>query len=294
MHISLVEPAGKDAWTTGQIFVPLDTARYVVISDIDDTIMRTGVASKLKMLWRLFFQNAESREALPGAAIFCRALHEGLSGKDWNPMLYVSRGPWTIYEMLELFFNIHNIPVGPILFLREWGLTLQRPFPPRARDHKLRLIRNMLSLYKGYPFVLIGDSGQHDPEIYARIVRENPDRVKAIYIRNVNRDPARRLSIEKLAKEVMEAGSSLLLAEDSFAMARHAAAHHLISSKALGEILQELESREEKPTLARPRKIGSSSAGLNQASAKELKEVLEKQAIEGSHGVPVEIEPKEP
>src|SRR3954471_6984878 len=110
---------------------------------------------------------------------------------EHNPMLYVSRAPWTNYEVLDAFFGLHGIPVGPLLFLREWGLTVQSPLPRRGKGHKLELIGNMLRLYRGLPFVLVGDSGQRDPEIYARVVRENPGRVLAVYVRNVSRDPAR-------------------------------------------------------------------------------------------------------
>ena len=63
-------------------------------------------------------------------------------------MLYVSRAPWSIYEVLDGFFRQHDIPVGPVLFLREWGMTLQRPLPRRGKAHKLELIRRMLDLYQ--------------------------------------------------------------------------------------------------------------------------------------------------
>ena len=86
---------------------------------------------------------------------------------------------------------------GPVLFLREWGLTLQSPLPRRGKGHKLALIRDMLSLYDDLPFVLLGDSGQRDPDIYAQVVRENPGRVLAIYIRNVRSDPQRVGAIER-------------------------------------------------------------------------------------------------
>jgi hypothetical protein len=86
--------------------------------------------------------------------------------------------------------------------------------------------------------VLIGDSGQHDPEIYAQIVREHPGRVEAVYIRNVSNDPEREDAIERLAEQVAEVGSSLLLAADTYAMAEHAAAHDLISREDLTAILE--------------------------------------------------------
>ncbi|HET6467077.1 MAG TPA: phosphatase domain-containing protein [Geminicoccaceae bacterium] len=237
--IELVTPATVRA--EGELFIPPPTCRYVVISDIDDTIMETGVANKLTMLRRLFMQRAESRVAFPGVAAFLDALHGGASGGDRNPMLYVSRAPWSIYEVLEEFFNLHRIPTGPVLFLREWGLTLQRPLPRRGKSHKLDLIRRMLALYRDLPFVLLGDSGQRDPEIYTRVVRENPGRVLAIYIRNVSRDPERQRAIEALAAEVAGAGSTLLLAADSRAMAEHAAAHGLIRREACAAVARERE-----------------------------------------------------
>lgn len=222
--------------THGEIFIPPDTCRFVVVSDIDDTVIHTGVANKLRMLWRYATRGGRSSTAFPGIASLYRALHGGVSGHDANPLLYVSRGPWAIYELLDEFFNANKIPVGPILFLREWGISRRWPFPRRARAHKMILIRKMLDLYHDMPFVLIGDSGEEDPEIYASLVRELKDRVVAIYIRDVGRDPSRTSAIEALAREVEAAGSSLLLASDSAAMAGHAAARGLITPEACTEL----------------------------------------------------------
>ena len=206
----------------GLVYVPPPEAGLVVISDIDDTVMHTGVANKAKMLWRLFVQGAESRVAFPGVGDLYRKLHEGPGGDDGNPMLYVSRAPWSIYEVLEAFFRLNGIPEGPILFLREWGLTLQRPLPRKAKDHKRDLIGDMLRRYPDLPFLLIGDSGQHDPEIYAEIVREHPDRVRAVYIRDVDDSSDRTEEIHALGRELGEAGSPLILTAESEVMADHA------------------------------------------------------------------------
>lgn len=235
--IELVEP--EAIATTGDVFIPPADSRLVVISDIDDTVVYTGVANKVKMLWRLFMQDADDRVAFPGTAAFLNALHCGRSGREANPILYVSRGPWSIYEVLDEFFNRHAIPVGPILFLREWGLTLQSPLPRRTQDHKLSLIRDMLRLYEGLPFVLIGDSGQHDPEIYAQVVQEHPGRIRAIYIRDVTRSAARDQGIALLAGEVEAAGAALVLTGDSGEMASHAARHGLIAPLSPKDVIDE-------------------------------------------------------
>lgn len=241
-----------------ELFIAPASARVVVISDIDDTVMETGVANKAVMLWRLFGQAAERRTAFPGVAAFLRALYRGPSGTEANPMLYVSRAPWGIYEVLDEFFRRHDIPIGPLLFLREWGMTLQSPLPRRAKDHKLDLIRHMLDLYADLPFVLIGDSGQEDPELYARIVREHPGRVRAVYIRNVSRSEARMAEIERLAGEVAAAGSTLLLAADSLAMAEHAERHGLIDGASMAEMRRQrpqAASAVAEPTTVAPQEI---------------------------------------
>jgi phosphatidate phosphatase APP1 len=177
--------------------------------------------------------------AFPGVAAFYRALHAGVSGTEGNPMLYVSRAPWGIYAVLEEFFDLHGIPVGPVLFLREWGISWRSPLPRKAADHKQELIRNMLALYSELPFVLIGDSGQHDPEVYRQIVEEHPGRVLAVYIRNVSHDPGRIKEIENLATAVAAAGSSLVLAADSLAMAEHAVRLGLVPGGTVHEVTGE-------------------------------------------------------
>ncbi len=216
-----------------EVYVPPTAVDLVVISDIDDTVMYTGVANKLKMMYRLFFKKAHQRTAFPGVSAFYQALFAGADGQRHRPMLYVSRGPWSIYEVLVEFFQRNDIPVGPILFLREWGLTLQRPLPRKAEDHKAKLIEQMLALYDELPFVLIGDSGQHDPEVYAQIVRDYPGRIRAIYIRNVNHDASRDAAIDRLAHEMADDGCSLVLAASSARMAEHAHAEGLISAAGL-------------------------------------------------------------
>jgi phosphatidate phosphatase APP1 len=224
--------------STGIFFFPPKEARYVVISDIDDTVIFTGVANKVKMVWRLFFQGVRERVAFPGVAAFYRALHSGAGGSEFNPMLYVSRSPWGLYEILEEFFDLHDIPVGPILFLREWGISWRRPFPRRAKEYKFSIIRRMLSVYNDLPFILIGDSGQRDPEIYAQVVREHPGRILAIYIRDVTK-AGRRRAIDALASEVAANGTTLLLAADTHAMAKHAAEHGFIPPEAISAVMGE-------------------------------------------------------
>lgn len=202
---------------------PADST-YVTISDIDDTVMDTGVANKLLMYYRLFLVGAAGRRAFPGVPEFYRALRTGLSGADDNPVVFVSRGPWSIYPVLTDFFRARGIAERPILLLREWGLTLQSPWPRRARAHKRDLIAEVMDVYGESTFVLIGDNGQHDPELYAELAREHPDRIRAVYIRDIDASAARRQQVETL----FGALDVPMVAGDTAAMARDAVARGLI------------------------------------------------------------------
>ncbi|SDN18716.1 Phosphatidate phosphatase APP1 [Vreelandella arcis] len=235
--------------TQVEIYVPPPEADLLVISDIDDTVMFTGVAEKLKMLYRLFVHKPHRRTAFPGVASLYQALHRGGSDKAERPILYVSRGPWAIYEMLETFFQLNRIPVGPILFLREWGLSLRHPWPRRAEAHKRELIDRMLTLFDDLPCILIGDSGQHDPEVYSDVVRDYPGRIKAIYIRRIDRDPAREQAIQNLRNQLADTDCQLVLAADSVLIAEHAHVEGYISARGLQAVKRDVkESYQDAPT----------------------------------------------
>lgn len=226
--------------TTSDIFIPSAETDLLVISDIDDTVMYTGVAHRLGMLYRLFIEKPQRRTAFPGVASLYQALHRSADERSQRPILYVSRGPWAIYEVLETFFQLNRIPVGPILFLREWGLTLRHPWPRRAEDHKQAVITRILHLFDDTPCILMGDSGQHDPEVYARIVEAYPGRIEAIYIRRVDDKPDRERAIQALRDKIRHTRCELILAADSLLMAEHAHARGYISRHGLEAVRQDV------------------------------------------------------
>src|SRR5690606_1902175 len=82
------------------------------------------------------------------------------------------------------------------------------------------------------PFVLIGDSGQEDPEIYREAVRRHPGRVKAVYIRDVT-PGARDADVRAITEERAGEGVEMVLVRDTVEAARHAAARGLIDPAAL-------------------------------------------------------------
>jgi phosphatidate phosphatase APP1 len=130
------------------------------------------------MLRQTFTGSALTRTPFPGAA----ELYRDLTGAHGNPVFYVSSSPWNLYGFLIGFLRHRDFPLGPLL-LRD--LIGNRE--GRARKHER--IAEILDLHPHLSFVLIGDSGEHDPQIYADIVREHPGRILAVYIREVRLDP---------------------------------------------------------------------------------------------------------
>ena len=217
---------GVPVRVSAEVIVPAPTARFGVISDIDDTVLWTNVTNKLNMALMLAGSNAHTRKPFKGVAAFYRALRQGASGQDDNPVFYVSSSPWHLFGPLVEFLRVQEIPVGPLL-LRELGVREVFKLTSHG-NHKLAKIELILSYYPDLQFVLIGDSGEQDPEIYAEVLRRHPNSVKVIYIRNVNPDPSRIEALDRLIAEVSATGTQLILAPDSVFAASHAAAEGLI------------------------------------------------------------------
>jgi phosphatidate phosphatase APP1 len=241
VELELLAPrAGARA--KGLVLVPPASARFGVISDIDDTVVQSHVTAKARMIVTLALTNARTRKPFEGVAAFYRALQEGAAGEG-NPIFYVSKSPWNLYVPLIDFLQAQGIPLGPLL-LRDFGMHLLR----LRGGHKARSIARVMETYPKLPFVLIGDSGEQDPEIYADVVRRSPHRVRAIYIRSVNRDPARIRAIDRLIEEVRPTGCQLVLAPDSEFAAAHAAGEGLIAPAALRAIRKEKAADQQRPS----------------------------------------------
>jgi phosphatidate phosphatase APP1 len=187
----------------------------------------------------VLLENARTRLPFAGVAAFYRALREG-SGGQQNPIFYVSSSPWNLYDVISGFLEAEEIPAGPLL-LRDWDLG-RSLF--RTAAFKSREIREILETYPSLGFILIGDSGQEDPEIYTELVAEHPGRILAVYIRSVEPRPDRSEAIRGLAERVAESRSTLVLADDTLTVASHAAAHGWIRAEALPDIRGEKRADE--------------------------------------------------
>jgi phosphatidate phosphatase APP1 len=214
--------------------VPASSARFGVISDVDDTVVRTGATSLLATARNTLLHNARTRLPFPGVAALYRALEAGAGGAEANPIFYVSSSPWNLYDLLVEFADLQDLPPGPF-FLQDVGIDTATIGVAAHHTHKLAMIEEILALHQRLPFVLSGDSGQKDPEIYREVVARHPGRVLAIYIRDVGVDARDRVVVE-LADRLRTNEVDMVLVRDSLEAAEHAAEHGLIARSRLGDV----------------------------------------------------------
>ena len=154
-----------------------------VISDIDDTVLLTGVRDKAGLIKRVLLSTPEEMETFEGAAdLYQRLVAAGA------PLVFVSGSPWNLEPRLRSFFELRKFPVAPML-LKDLGIGPEADSLFDHEAYKVRCIEEVLATLPARRFLLIGDSGEHDPEIYRRVAREHPDRVAGIYIHRVTEEP---------------------------------------------------------------------------------------------------------
>jgi phosphatidate phosphatase APP1 len=194
--------------TVVDVRVPDPAARFGILTDVDDTILETGVQRVGRMVRQTLTGSALTRTPFPGAPELYRDLAAGA-----NPVFYVSSSPWNLHDFLTAFLQHRDFPMGPLLLRDLLGSS-------SGREPKTGRIHEVLDLHPDLPFVLLGDSGEKDPEIYADAIRTHPGRVLAVYIREVRLDPGDG-RVEQVSSTV-GADVPFQLVADSDAVRRHA------------------------------------------------------------------------
>ncbi len=229
--------------TVHDIMVPPSDARFGIISDLDDTVIHTGITSLFLAAKLTFLGNAKTRKPLDGVAALYHTLQRGSGGAPLNPIFYISSSPWNLHDLLADFLRHNEIPSGPLL-LRDLGIDRTKFIKERGHGHKSDKALALMDLYPELPFVLIGDSGQEDPRIYSELTRLRPGRILAIYIRDVDphadspRDAATHLAVDVAAA----AGVPMILARDSLSISDHARRIGLISASETKEVAADVQA----------------------------------------------------
>jgi phosphatidate phosphatase APP1 len=178
MHPVVLCPAGGRA-AEGRVMVWGDVTRGLV-SDIDDTVMVTWLPRPFLAAWNTFVLRETARREVGGMAVLYRefvAAHPGAA------MVYLSTGAWNAAPVLRRFLHRHGFPDGPLL-LTDWGPSNTGWFRS-GRDHKREQLDRLARELPGVRWLLVGDDGQHDPELYEAFAGRFPDSVDAIALRQL-------------------------------------------------------------------------------------------------------------
>ncbi|WP_370544974.1 App1 family protein [Herbiconiux sp. VKM Ac-1786] len=152
-----------------------------IVCDIDDTVMVTALPRPFLAFWNTFVLDVHARTPTPGMSVFLERL---TAEHPTAPVIYLSTGAWNVAPTLTRFLSRNLYPRGPLL-LTDWGPTHDRFFR-NGREHKEKNLRRLAEEFPDVRWILIGDDGQHDEEIYGEFAVEKPGNVRAVVIRQLS------------------------------------------------------------------------------------------------------------
>ncbi|KAJ5200745.1 hypothetical protein N7472_005949 [Penicillium cf. griseofulvum] len=156
----------------------IDPVGISLISDIDDTVKHSAIASGAKEMFRNTFVRELDELTIEGVSDwYCKLADRGVK------IHYVSNAPWQLYPLLERYFKMVGLPPGSF-HLKQYSGMLQGIFEPTA-ERKRGPLEQILRDFPERKFILVGDSGEADLEVYTEIVLANPGRILGIFIRDV-------------------------------------------------------------------------------------------------------------
>lgn len=209
----MAEP-GAVMEASGDVLIVSEDQKTAVISDIDDTALISYSTEPFKKLRLVLLKNAYTRMPFEGVAEFYSTIHRGTASGGTIPFFYVSSSEWNLYDFLEDFFREKGFPKGPF-FLKELEtnpLNLLRK--SLNHNHKYLQAEHLLNVFPAMRFVLFGDSGQMDVDIYSRLAQKYPDQVWLIIIRAVS-NASRHATIQKSAERLAAVGIKLHLVQNT-------------------------------------------------------------------------------
>ena len=178
-HEATLEVAGHRTSVGLQVIDP--TAPVGLITDVDDTVWVTALPRPVLAAWNSFVLHQDARRPVPGMAeLFARWLR----ANPGAPVFYLSTGAWNVAPTLQRFLRRHGYPRGTFL-LTDWGPTNTGWFRS-GQAHKRASLRTLAEQFPDTRWLLVGDDGQHDPQIYAEAAERYPDSVLAVAIRELS------------------------------------------------------------------------------------------------------------
>jgi phosphatidate phosphatase APP1 len=176
----VVQAQGTEA-VPADVYIVGDDVTYGIVSDIDDTVITTMLPRPMLAAWNTFVLRGKTRRAVSGMAPLYRRL---LAAHPGAPIVYVSTGAWNTTSTLTRFLVESGYPLGPLM-LTDWGATNTGWFRS-GQEHKRTSLNRLARDFPHITWLLVGDDGQHDPELYAEFAENRPDRVRAVCIRQLS------------------------------------------------------------------------------------------------------------
>ena len=177
---SVTLSAGSSPSVAAPVQVVSSDVRFGIVSDIDDTIISTSLPRPFIAAWNTFLLTEQARQPVLGMA---RMYQQLLAAHPGSPLIYVSTGAWNTHQFLTRFMQRYGFPNGAML-LTDWGPTNTGWFRSGV-DHKRSALRELARDFPNIEWLLIGDDGQHDPELYGEFAELQPAHVRARAIRQL-------------------------------------------------------------------------------------------------------------
>lgn len=189
LQVSAVLPADDPRQFATRLTVPPRHLPLLVISDVDDTVRIADVLDRPRMIERVFLR---PYEPVPGTSQIYNEL-----ARRGAVFHFVSGSPWQVSSLIDEFLANEQFPPAT-LHCRQLGWDFWNSDPLHTKEFKVATIALLLKQFSFGKVLLIGDDGEHDPEVYSETCKAQPDRVAGIWIRQVNpQSPHERLSDAK-------------------------------------------------------------------------------------------------
>jgi phosphatidate phosphatase APP1 len=182
-HDVVISVDGNEA--IAPVFIIDPAVRFGLVSDIDDTVMVTALPRPFLAAWNTFVLNEHARRPVPGMAVLYERLMNTHPGA---PVIYLSTGAWNVAPTLSRFLERNLYPEGALL-LTDWGPTPDRLFRS-GPQHKRASLARLAEEFPQLKWLLVGDDGQHDEELYGDFAGEHPESVAAVAIRQLSTSEA--------------------------------------------------------------------------------------------------------
>lgn len=171
-----IMPDGDKRTFEGKIFFLKDEG-YSLVTDIDDTIKISDVRNKKQLIKNTFL---EPFKAVPGMP----ELYQNVNSKNGVFIHYISASPWQMFTLLSDFLKSAGFPNGSYT-LKDFRVKDTDFFNlfTAPEKYKVSSIEPIIQKFPKRKFILVGDSGEKDPEAYGELARKYPNNVEKIWIR---------------------------------------------------------------------------------------------------------------